>query len=569
MRPRIGPRSYSTARSTTSAPCARSWKGKGYRFRTASDTEVLLHGYDAWGSELPGRLEGMFAFAVWDAVLERLVLCRDRAGQKPLFVYRDEHRIAFASELGALQALPGADLQLGEDVVQRYLLFGYVPSPDTFHARITKHAPATWTEISRSGETRTHRYWKLDWSGPDTATHDSPGRAAQPPTQAQVRDALTHAVSRRLVSDVPLGAFLSGGLDSSIVVGLMSQLMDRPVRTFSIGFADSPGYDETAFARMASERFGTEHTEFIVDPTSLDLLDDLLDAYDEPFGDSSAIPTWLVSRATREHVTVALTGDGGDELFAGYPRFLGQMLASRIPRPVAAMAKRVGAWLPQAGHVRSPLRRATRFADAACLSESGRLLRWIGFFSGDLDILRPEARRGERSTTWEESFTRVMAEYARASVLTRTLAVNFDTYLLDDLLVKADRCSMAHGLELRAPFLDSDVMRLSGQMHDSQRIKGRTLKWMLKESFSDLVPPEIRNRPKMGFGIPLPNWLRGAWREPVMDRLGSSGARILQWVRAESLKDLLDAHMSGRFDRGHQLWALLTLEAWLERLAGR
>jgi len=529
----------------------------GRTFHTRSDTEVLVHGYAEWGTNLFKKLEGMFALAVWDERTRLLTLARDRAGQKPLFIYRDSDRVAFASEIKALLALPEVNVGLNPEAVPRYLMFGYVPSPDTFYSSIEKMKPGHWAEFSPDGTTRSGQYWSLDWS-------PRPRPLAE--AVEQVRTTLSQAVERRLVADVPLGAFLSGGIDSTIIVGLMSQMMDQPVRTFSIGFANSPGYDETSFARLASKRFGTEHTEFVVDPSSIDALHDLVDVYDEPFGDSSAIPTRAVSRLTAEHVSVSLTGDGGDELFAGYPRFLGQSVAERLPRWGIALGKAVARGLPQAGHVRSPTRRFVRFMEAASLGEADRMLRWIGFLGSGLgELLRPDIWAAASHRARMRSFQEPLDTWAERSALTRALALNFSTYLLDDLLVKADRCSMSHSLELRAPFLDTAVMELAASFDDRLRVRRGRLKWILRHAFQDLLPPEIERRGKMGFGIPLPQWLRGSWRPTVEEALLSSSARILQWVRPEPLGVLVRDHMSGRRDHGHALWALLTLESWLAR----
>ncbi len=529
----------------------------GHTFRTRSDTEVLVHGYEEWGTDVFSQLEGMFAAAIWDDRTGRLVLGRDRAGQKPLFVYRDNERIGFASEIKALLELPNVDVRLNPEAVPLYLMYGYVPSPETFYQSVEKVPPAHWMEFGPRGEANKREYWSLDWT-------PQPRSVAE--AKESVRETLTSAVERRLVADVPLGAFLSGGVDSTIIVGLMSQMMDRPVQTFSIGFANSPGYDETSFARLASRRFGTEHTEFVVDPTSIDALHDLVSVYDEPFGDSSAIPTRAVSQLTRAHVSVALTGDGGDELFAGYPRFMGQAVASRLPSWSVALGRGVSRLLPQAGHIRSPTRRFVRFMEAASLDEADRMLRWIGFFGAGLDtFLRPEVVSQSSHAERIRSFQEPLDRWSMQSPLTRALALNFETYLLDDLLVKSDRCGMSQSLELRSPFLDTAVMELAAGLSDSLRVRRGRLKWILRQSFADLLPPEIERRGKMGFGVPLPDWLRGTWASTVESTLLSPSARILQWVRREPLRDLVRDHMAGRRDNGHALWALLTLESWLNR----
>lgn len=550
----------------------------GHRFRTRSDTEVLVHGYEAWGEELPARLNGMFAFAVWDEPRGVLLLARDRAGQKPLFWTRAGERVAFASEIKALLALEWVEDAMDPTALPYYLAYGYVPGPATFYRGIRTLEPARlmWVGDSRmsewaadrppggtsarfSGRTMTPRaYWRLHW------TSDEEVGDAQ--ACARVRSLLGDAVERRLVADVSLGAFLSGGIDSTLVVGLMRERIEGPIRTFSLGFADDPTYDETEFARVASRRFATEHTEFRVEAHEIGLVDDLVHAHDQPFGDSSAIPTYIVSRLTREHVTVALTGDGGDEMFAGYPRFLGMVLAESMPRWMVLLGGRMGRWAPHHANFRHPLRRFARFFEAAALPPEERMLRWIGFLPDALPrILRPELRDLVSRAALTESFRRPWAAHEGESTLARTLALNFETYLPEDLLVKADRCSMAHGLEVRAPFLDPELMTFAATLPDRTRIRGRTLKWLLRTAFSDLLPWEITRRGKMGFGVPLPVWFRTHWKSYFEARVLAPDARTAEWLVPEVVSALWEEHQTGRADHGHALWALLTLETWLRQ----
>jgi len=534
----------------------RELEGEGHRFRSRSDTEVIVHGYEEWGEEVVERLDGMFAFGVWDGSRRRLLLARDRAGQKPLFLYRNGMRFAFASEIKALLEVPGVDDRLNRRAVPLYLAYGYVPAPETFYRKIDKLPPAHTLVLEGDGEERRRRYWSLDFSpGEDRGMEE---------TARRLRSLLKAAVRRRLVADVPLGAFLSGGVDSTIVVGLMSELVDEPVRTFSIGFEEAPRYDETRYAQLAAERFGTEHTSFRVGAQSVGLVDRLVEAYDEPFGDSSAIPTHIVSGLTRQHVTVALTGDGGDELFAGYARFQGMRVADALPGFLVGVGRAITAALPHNPDFRSLPRRAQRFFRAASLPEHERMLRWIGFFADRLDeLVRPEHRGLLSRDELTRSFREAVERGRGSSVLGRALALNFETYLPEDLLVKADRCSMAHGLELRSPFLDTALIEFAASLPDRYRIRGRTYKRVLKAAFRDLLPDEIRTRKKMGFGIPLPGWFRGPWRPLLEDRVLAPEARIWAWLRREPVEEMVRAHMEGRADFGHQLWALLTLEGWL------
>ena len=541
----------------------------GHRFRSRSDTEVLVHGWEEWGTSLPERVDGMFAFAVWDEGRGALLLARDRAGQKPLYVARMPGRLLFASEPKALLALPGVRGGLDPAALPFYLAYGYVPAPRSVHRGLEKLPPAHRLTVRGGRAGQPERYWRLDWT---------PRERSQEEAARGVRERVRGAVERRLVADVPLGAFLSGGVDSSIVVGVMSELTSEPVRTFALGFADDPGYDETAFARLAADRFGTRHTEFTVEADEVELVDALVASYDEPFGDSSAIPTWLVSRLTREHVTVALTGDGGDELFAGYPRFLGAVLAERVPAPVVAVGRALARMLPHHPDFRHPTRRAARFLEAAGLPADERTLRWIGFLPERLDeLLLPEvAEEAGEALSDEvllEPYRRVLRDHAGASPLARQLALNFATYLPEDLLVKTDRCSMAHGLELRSPFLDTALMEYAASLPDSHRI-GRAgvrprLKHVLKEAFVDLLPEAVVDRRKMGFGVPLPLWFRTRWKPFFEARVMADDARLWRWLRREPVEGLWREHQDGGADHGHALWALLTLESWLRGSGGR
>lgn len=529
----------------------------GHRFRTRSDTEVLVHGWEAWGEELPGRLDGMFAFAVWDERRRSLFLARDRAGKKPLYLYRDSVRLAFASEIKAILALPGVDDSLCPRAIPLYLAYGYVPTPGTFYRAIRKLPPASALLLGPGGSAAERIYWRLDWTPRTFSLAEAKG---------MVRELMTAAVAKRLISDVPLGAFLSGGVDSTLVVGIMSQLCGEPIRTFSIGMADDPTYDESAWAARVALRFGTTHTAFRLEAQEIRILEDLLSGYDEPFGDSSALPTYIVSKLARQEVTVALTGDGGDELFAGYPRFVGVRVAEALPRWLVRFGIALGRLFPHHPDFRSFYRRFTRFFEAASLPLEERMLRWIGFFPDVLQVwLRQEWSPLLTREELLESFRAPLARVGSGSPLAKALALNFDTYLLDDLLVKADRNSMAHGLELRSPFLDTALMEFAAGLADALRIRGLRTKVLLKETFPDLLPPSVLKRKKMGFGIPLPTWLRTSWRPLVEESLLSEASHLRGWLKKEPVARMVRDHMEAKADYGHQIWALLTLELWLRR----
>ena len=340
--------------------------------------------------------------------------------------------------------------------------------------------------------------------------------------------------------------------------------MAEPVHTFSLGFADDPTYDETRYARMAAERFGTQHTEFVVEADALALLDELVGAYDEPFGDSSAIPTHIVSGLTRQHVTVALTGDGGDELFAGYARLAAMAWAERFPRSLTGAAGAVAKLLPYDPDFRSLRRRAARFLSAAASSPEERMLRWIGYLPDQPDLLRSDVAQGVSRDRVLAHFREPLERTAHLPPLARALALNFETYLPEDLLVKADRCSMTHGLELRSPFLDRSLIELAASLPAHHRVRGSTLKRVLKDAFVDLLPEPIARRKKMGFGVPLPVWFRTRWRPVFEERVLDPEARVWRWLNRCPAEALWRAHQEERADHGHALWALLTLAVWLE-----
>ena len=536
--------------------------GHGHRFRTRSDTEVILAAYRQWGDRCPEHLDGMFAFALWDARERRLLLARDRTGKKPLFVYRDAERLVFGSEMKAILACGGVDDALNPAAIPLYLTYGYVPTPGTFYRSIHKLPPATSLSIRADGAVEERRYWSPVFDG--TASRVRMEEAVE-----EVRELMTAAVRRRMVADVPVGAFLSGGIDSTIVVGLMSRLADRPVRTFSIGFSGDARFDETDVARSTALRLGTEHTEFVVEPAALDLLDALVTAYDEPFGDSSAIPTSIVSRLSRQSVTVALTGDGGDELFGGYLRLHAGALSERVPSVLRRMGGHAARWIPANGHPRGLPARAARFLSAAADPLPDRYLRWIGFFPDATEsLLHPEVRAAvyDRAAV-RASFTTEL-DGSTGSTLDRLLRLNFNTYLLDDLLVKADRCSMMHSLELRSPFLDTALIEFAGRLPDGFRRRGRSTKYLLRRAFPDLLPPDLLKRGKMGFGVPLDTWFRTLWRSTLEEGLLDSGSPLYEWLDRGTVQGMVVRHLSGEANLGHQLWSLLTLERWLARRSG-
>lgn len=532
---------------------------RGHEFRTKGDTEVICHlTEDLRPTDVARSLDGMFAYATWDSDAETLVLGRDRFGKKPLYYWAGQDRFVFASEIKALLTHPEVATDLDVAAIPAYLRFGYVPSPRTFFTGIRSVPPGHVLVLDRSWEIRIEPYWRLAVPGVDAV---EPRRLSLDEAASEVRQQVRRAVERRLVSDVPLGAFLSGGIDSTAVVAAMSDLIPGLVRTFTIGF-DDHAFDERGPARLVAARFGTDHEEFVVRPDAVELVDSLVWHYDQPFGDSSAIPTYLLSKMTRQHVTVALCGDGGDEAYAGYERFAAaKALASgaRLPATVRGLVASLAAALPEHGLPRAA-GRARRMLTNADVPVVDAYRAWIEYVPrGWRDRLVPDG------IDWSEpDYRRKWDATAGADVLTRLQVLNLETYLLDDLLPKVDRMSMAHGLEVRAPLLDHELMQHALLLSPALRARGLSLKRVLKHSLRGIAPDEILRRPKRGFGVPLDRWFRSSMQAYVHDCLGPS-SRVRHHIAGDALASMLAEHRAGHHDHGDALWTLLTLEVFLRR----
>ena len=533
-------------------------EGAGHTFLTQCDTETIVHLYEDEGVDFARHLNGMFALAIWDANHRRLVLARDRIGKKPLVYRWEQGRLLFASELKSILQVPGVPREINPQSLDEYLTYQYVPHPRTIFKGISKLSPGHLA-VYGDGKLTIERYWKPDFNH---ERERSPGDYAE-----ELRSLVTSSVGLRLQSDVPMGAFLSGGIDSSLVVGVAQKQLDRPIKTFSIGFPE-PEYDETAYAAMVAKELGTEHREFRVKPDAIEILPKLVWHYDEPFGDSSALPTWYLSQLTREHVTVALTGDGGDELFAGYERYQAVRLATwcdQLPGPVKAMvANRFWKGLGGDRGQKSWIRRLGRFAEVLSMPAERRYLEWICIFN--------ESRRGQLYSTdflaslpdsdpfgfLNSAFNRVKAR----DPVTAASLVDLVTYLPCDLMNKVDIASMAHGLECRQPLLDYRLVEFVAAMPIQLKQHGTQSKRILKNTFRDLLPSQIRNRRKMGFGVPLEQWFRGALADFTRDVLLDHRSLNRGFFRPEAIRELVDDHQSGKFNHAHRLWTLIVLELW-------
>lgn len=528
----------------------------GARYRSNSDTETLLKLYRRYGVEMMRALRGMFAFALWDTEARTLLVARDRMGEKPLYYYTDGRVFVFASEIKALLAHPAVPRESGLDAraLALYLAYGYIPAPETAFKGIKALLPAHRIEITPDGVHAPKPYWTL----PLPVGFEGVTPARELEKGASLSENLGEAVRQSLISDVPLGAFLSGGLDSSLIVALMRRHSNSSIKTFSIGFEGDESFDETRYARRVADHLETTHTAFTVAPQALDLLPTLVWHHDQPFADSSAIPTYLVSKLTREHVTVALTGDGGDELFAGYERFYAMQLIRRLgvmPRPVWGTVARLLGRAGEGTDYYNAVKRARRFAQGAALSPALAYFDFIRLFDSRL-MLDMSPDFGDAANV---HFTDVCSG---AEVdLARLLHVNMSTYLPDDLLIKTDRSSMAVSLETRAPLLDHWLVEFAATVPLNLKLKGSTTKYLLKQIAGGLLPPDIINRPKHGFGVPLGTWLRKDARQ-VRETLLSPEARGRGIFRMDAVEKLIDDHQIGKRDHGQRLWSLLTLEWW-------
>lgn len=537
----------------------RRLEGGGHTFRSQSDSETIIHLYEDEGLDCFRHLNGMFAIAIWDSRRRRLILARDRLGQKPLVYHQQPGRLSFASELKCLREIPGVNCTIDPNAVDEYLTYQYVPHPNTIYREFKKLPPGHFA-VFEEDQLSVQRYWEPDWNVQVSVSH---AEAVE-----RTRELLTDAVKLRLRSDVPLGAFLSGGIDSSLLVALMAKQLDRKVETFSIGFSVAE-YDETKYARQVAEHVGTEHHEFRVDPDAAATLPDLVWHYDEPFADSSALPTWYVSKHTREHVTVALSGDGGDELFAGYPRYKATALAQWASRLGLRRIVAAPIWqkLPGSMGRRGPVRRFKRFASAMGLEPMRRYLEWITIFN--------EQRRG---ALYSDEFVeqldgsdpfqfidKLSERSGKRDIVTSVSLVDLQSYLPCDLLTKVDIASMAHSLECRQPFLDFRLVEWAASLPIQWKLRRGVGKRILRDVFGDLLPSEIWTRRKMGFGVPIDHWFRNELYDMARDTLLSDSARQLGYFQMTNVESLLEDHRAGRADHAYRLWSLLVFELWRQR----
>ncbi|OGS44957.1 MAG: asparagine synthase (glutamine-hydrolyzing) [Elusimicrobia bacterium RIFOXYD2_FULL_34_15] len=530
---------------------------KNHTFYTKTDTEVIIHLYEQYGEKCVEHLRGMFAFAIWDEKNKKLFVAKDRVGKKPLYYTSVNGSFIFASEIKSILEYLNKTPEIDLEAIDLYLTYQYIPSPKTIFKNIKSLLPAHTLTCDKNGNINTEKYWDLDFT---RKTDLSFGEACE-----KTKSILTEATKLRMISDVPLGAFLSGGHDSSIIVGLMSRLSTQPVKTFSIGF-DEAEFSELKYAKIVANHFKTDHHEFIVKANFIDILPKLAWHYGQPYADSSALPSYFVSNETRKHVTVALNGDGGDETFGGYLRYKAmkgsmffsfpfQMLGSNL-------TKKIASFIPYSEEKRF-FRYMKRMISALSNSPELRNLQWHYYFSN-------EAKEKLYTNSMKQNFNNNTYKYLAGifknapanNTMDRTFYTDIKAYLPECLLVKMDIASMANSLEARSPFLDHKVMEFSASLPPSWKVHGLTTKYILKKTFNNFLPKEIINRKKMGFGIPVGKWFRNEWKNYFIETVMSKKALERGYFKKESLEQLFKEHQESKRDNGYRLWALLMLELW-------
>jgi asparagine synthase (glutamine-hydrolysing) len=537
----------------------RELEGAGHRFRTASDTEVLVHLYEQHGDGFVERLRGMFAIALWDERKHRLLLARDRFGIKPLYWRVADGTLSFASELKAMLEQPGFSREIDPRAVAAYLAFNSIPAPLTIFAEARKLPPGTLA-VWQGGELAQTRYAR-----PAPVAADRVRRRPTAELADELRETLRDSIRAHLVADVPVGVLLSGGVDSAGIVALAAGEQSEPVKTFSVGFEES-SFDELDRARLVAKRYATDHHEIVLRPDAVELLPKLVEAFDEPFGDSSALPTYLVSELAAGKVKVALSGEGGDELFGGYYTYVADLLAPRIG-PLAALAAPLIERLPSSDGKVSLDYKAKRFARGAGLPALERHHAWKEIFSRQLQA----SLLGDRDPNWDpvDLYRARYAETAGAEPLARLQDVDLGIYLVDDLLVKTDRSSMAHSLELRVPFLDTEVATMALGLATPLKVRGLAKKRLLRRALAPLLPKEVLRGPKQGFSIPVAAWLRGPLQGFARETLSADALSRQGWLDPATVTGLLDRHCAGREDSSRQLWGLIAFTLWFDRYANR
>jgi asparagine synthase (glutamine-hydrolysing) len=542
----------------------------GHTFKTRTDTETIVHSYEEWGEHCFQKFRGMFAFALWDDRTKRLLVGRDRMGIKPFYytlIENKERTLVFGSELKTILVHPDVKRALEPQALDLYLTFEYIPEPLSAFQNIYK-LPAGTFLIYERGKIHIERYWDVNREQEEEAS-TKPHGVSLASIEDELYERLKESVKVRLLSDVPLGAFLSGGIDSSAIVGLMHELGVSPIKTFSIGFEDAT-YNELEHARRISQKFHTDHEEFILKPQALELTEKLIRHLDEPFGDFSIFPTYLVSKMARSHVKVILSGDGGDELFAGYEHYQAQKL-SRLPlvsflsKPMPAVLRK----LPPSPKKKGLWNKLRRYAQGFEHPQDLRHFRWMMFLNQKEreDLYSKDFRHelgGIKPFHTIPPLDKLYPQLDRFDDISGELYLDLKSYLIDDILVKVDRMSMATSLETRVPLIDHKVVEYAFQIPGHLKLKGMTTKWIFKKTMERLLPPQNIYRSKEGFSIPIKHWLRNELKELMLHYLSESRIRDAGLFNFGPIKHKIDRHIQGRENYSHQLWALLVFEIWRE-----
>jgi len=529
---------------------------KGHKFQTKCDTEVIVHAYEEYGEECPKKLNGMFGFAILDLKKQILFLARDRLGIKPLYYYHDSKKFAFGSELKSILQVPNIPREVDLRALDLFLTFEYIPSPYSIFQGIRKLPPGHSLTL-KDGRINIREYWDLDFDEKDIPE----GELCE-----QLLELFQDAVKIRLMSDVPLGAFLSGGIDSSAIVAMMSRVMDRPVKTFSIGFKEDT-YNESHYAQQIANHFNTEHHVEIIEPNALELAEKLVGFLDEPFGDFSIFPTYLVSKMARKHVTVSLSGDGGDELFAGYDTYIANKAGrayERLPRLLRNAMHPILSRIPPTEKKKGLINRAKRFVEGMELPADLEHTRWMIFLQeGEKNKLYSDDLQD--TLNGSDSFEFIRNYFNRVNTsdpLNRQLYVDIKSYLVDNILVKVDRMSMATSLETRVPFLDHRFVEFSATIPSRLKLQGKNTKYLFKKAMGDVLPPQILNRSKEGFSIPIKNWLKEDLKPLMLEVLDQQKIKREGFFNTNYVEQLKKEHLSGKENHSHRLWSMMVFGIW-------
>ncbi len=527
-----------------------------HKFKSKTDTEVILHLYEEENEDCLKHLRGMFAFGIWNNKKKELFLARDRIGKKPLKYYFNNEFFIFASELKAILKDKGTPKEIDYSAIDEYLTYQYVPNPKTGFKNIFKLEPGHYLIVKESGKILKKRYWQLDYSQKLILSETE--------WEKQIIEKLKEAVKLRLISDVPLGSHLSGGIDSSLIIALMAQEMKKPIKTFSIGFQESD-YNELPYAKLVAEKYQTEHYEFIVKPKMIEILEKLVYQYEEPYADSSALPTWYLCKLTKEYITVALNGDGGDENFAGYTRYNAMKLFQRLKTiPFKNQLKKINQLFYQISKIKL-FQKGYRFLDSYNKEPLNFYLRLIDYFGQEEKelIYSKDLKQQIQNSRWHSFLSEKFNETKNFDWLDQILYADINSYLPDDLLVKVDIASMTHSLEIRSPFLDHEFLELTAKMPSDLKLRGQNKKYLLKKIAYRYLPKECIEKPKQGFGVPLEHWFRGDLKEYLVENLLNKNFLDFGFKR-EGIEKLIFDHKSFRQNYANHLWALLMLSQWFK-----